>query len=129
MIFWVIELTNINGVCRAAPCLARVFKIYKYLSIHSFYFKKRSKSYIRHKDFRLPLSILNAQDTLPGFWNLVDWRALVKDYPLQLAKLRELHCFMWDNFVYFFYFLTKKKWLFKNFEIFSEAKAEAFRKS
>ena len=35
----------------------------------------------------------HAQATSPGFWNGMDWRALVKDYFLQLSKLRGYHFF------------------------------------
>jgi hypothetical protein len=32
----------------------------------------------------------------PGFWNGVDWRALVKDLSPQMARLRE-YIFFWQN--------------------------------
>ena len=40
------------------------------------------QSYIRHEDFLRPSSFVllrHAQGTPPGFWNGLDWRALVED--------------------------------------------------
>ena len=50
------------------------------------------ESNIRHEDFlRLfvrPSFVCHAQGTPPGFWNGVDWRALVQSRPPNIGKLR-----------------------------------------
>ena len=80
-----------------------------------------SASYIRHKDFfRLPppsfFVLRHAQGTPQGFFNGLDWRALVKLRPPNIGKEG---CFLW-----FFFFLKKnffkKKLFFLDFCILSD---------
>ena len=63
---------------------------------HIFHFKctlhRKGQSNIKHEDFRPP-SVCNAQGTPHGFWNGVDWRALVESRPPYIGKLRGWHFF------------------------------------
>ena len=54
---------------------------------------------LRHEDFLCPFVLLlrHARTTPPGFWNGLDWRALVEDSSPQLAKLKKKHFFSSAN--------------------------------
>ena len=56
----------------------------------------------------LLLLLRHAQGTPPGFWNGVDWRAMVEDKSPQLAELTEKHFFLAIFLVSCHFFLMKK---------------------
>ena len=68
-----------------------------------FFFNWVSKS--RHKDFRTSYLVCSSRsDYPPGFWNGLDWRALVKLRPPIIGKLREKPFLYF--FIEFFFFLN-----------------------
>ena len=77
-LFWPAELIRVGRVLCSYP--------HPSTPLHS--------SNIRHEDFRsfvrssVRPCVCNAQTTPPGFWNGVDWRALVESRPPNIGKLR-----------------------------------------
>ena len=62
-----------------------------------------------HTKFRPSFVLRHAQGTPPGFWNGMDWRALVESRPPNIGKLRGKHFFFWQ-----------KKYIFKIIRCFEK---------
>ena len=63
------------------------------------------------------LLLRHARTTPPGFWNGLDWRALVESCPPNIGKLRGKH-FVFLAFFFPYFFLFFEKVIFLDFLIF-----------
>ena len=82
---------------------------------------ERRSNVLLHLLLLLLLLLCQAQGTPPGFWNGVDWRALVESCPSNIRKLRGPHFF---SLFFVDFFLQKKSlkkvffWDFSRFSYF-----------